>query len=304
MEVSMAEQGRRCAVVFNPTKVTDEFQARVSERLHGAGWPDPMWLSTTEDAPGRGMTAEAVAAQVDLVIAAGGDGTVRIVADGLAGTGIPMGIVPAGTGNLLARNLDIPLDEAKALDVAVEGHTRTIDLIKIAVDDRRPEHYAVMAGVGVDAVIMDETDPRLKAQIGSAAYFIAAARALGRLPIDLRIKIDDHHTHRRKAMICTIGNVGTLTGNLTLIPGAKPDDGFLNIYVASPHRFTHWLRVLVRLVTRRPGSDDHVDEWIGRRVELVLKEPDTYELDGDVLGETRRMVAEIQPGALVVCVPR
>jgi YegS/Rv2252/BmrU family lipid kinase len=299
----MTEPSRRCAVVFNPTKVTDAFQTTVSERLRAAGWPDPIWLSTTEEDPGRGMTAEAVAAEVDLVIAAGGDGTVRIVADGLAGSGIPMGLVPAGTGNLLARNLGVPLDESKALDVAVEGRTRTIDLIKITADDRRAEHYAVMAGIGVDAVIMDETDPGLKAQIGSAAYFIAAARALGRLPIDLRIKIDDHHTHHRKAMICTIGNVGALTGNLTLIPGAKPDDGILNIYVASPHRFTHWLRVLVRLVTRRPHSEDHVDEWVGRRVELVLKEPDTYELDGDVLGETRRLVAEIQPGALVVCVP-
>jgi diacylglycerol kinase (ATP) len=299
----MSEQGRRCAVVFNPTKVTDAFQARVSERLHAAGWPDPMWLSTTKEDPGRSMTAEAIAARVDLVIAAGGDGTVRVVADGLAGTGVPMGVVPAGTGNLLARNLGLPLDESKALDVAVEGHTRTIDLIKITVDDRPSEHYAVMAGVGVDAVIMDETDPALKAQIGSAAYFVAAARALGRLPIDLRIKIDDHHVHHRKAMICTIGNVGTLTGNLTLIPGAKPDDGILNIYVASPHRFTQWILVLVRLVTRRPRSQDHVDEWVGRRVELVLKEPDTYELDGDVLGEARRLVAEIQPGALVICVP-
>jgi diacylglycerol kinase (ATP) len=160
-----------------------------------------------------------------------------------------------------------------------------------------------MAGVGVDAVIMDETDPDLKDQIGSAAYFIAAARALGRLPIDLRIKIDDHHTHHRNAMLCTIGNVGTLTGKLTLIPGAKPDDGILNIYVASPRRFTQWFGVVARLVTGRPRSRDHVDEWVGRRVELVLKEPDTYELDGDVLGESRRLLAEIQPGALIVCVP-
>jgi diacylglycerol kinase (ATP) len=299
----MTEQSMRCAVVFNPTKVTDAFETRVRERLQAAGWPDPLWLSTTAEDPGRSMTAEAVAAGVDLVIAAGGDGTVRIVADGLAGSGIPMGLVPAGTGNLLARNLGLPLDESKALDVAVEGHTRTIDLIKITVDDGRAEHYAVMAGVGVDAVIMDETDPALKAQIGPAAYFVAAARALGRLPIDMRIKIDDHRPHHRKAQLCTIGNVGTLTGNLTLIPGAKPDDGILNVYVASPHQFTQWLWILVRLVTRRPRSRDHVDQWVGRRVELVLKEPDNYELDGDVLGEARRMVAEIQPGALVVCVP-
>ena len=249
------------------------------------------------------MTAEAVAAGVDRVIAAGGDGTVRIVADGLAGTGILMGLVPAGTGNLLARNLGIPLKEAQAIEVALGEHTRTIDLIKITVDDRESEHFAVMAGMGVDAMIMDETNPDLKAKIGSAAYFIAAGKALGRLPMDLRIKIDDHRTHHRRTMIALVGNVSQLTGNITLLPGAAPDDGLLDVYVASPHRFTHWLRVLVRLITRRGHKDDQVDQWRGKRVEVRLRQPDSYQLDGDVVGECRTLIAEIQPGALTVCVP-
>ena len=104
------------------------------------------------------MARQAVAEKVDLVIGAGGDGTIRIVADGLAGTGIVMGLVSAGTGNLLARNLDLPLDEAAALEVAFTGHTRSIDLVQVTVDDGEPEHFAVMAGIGVDAVIMDESD--------------------------------------------------------------------------------------------------------------------------------------------------
>ena len=217
------------------------------------------------------MTAEAVDAGVDRVIAAGGDGTVRIVADGLAGTGILMGLVPAGTGNLLARNLGIPLKEAQEIEVALGEHTRNVDLIKITVDDREPEHFAVMAGMGVDAMIMEETDTDLKAKIGSAAYFIAAGKALGRLPMDLRIKVDDHHTHQRRTMIALIGNVSQLTGNITLIPGAAPDDGLLDVYVASPHRFTHWLRVLIRLITRRRQKDDQVDQWVGKRVEVRLR---------------------------------
>ena len=171
------------------------------------------------------------------------------------------------------------------------------------MDDREPEHFAVMAGMGVDAMIMDETNPDLKAKIGSAAYFIAAGKALGRLPMDLRIKIDDHHTHRRRTMIVVIGNVSQLTGNITLIPGAAPDDGLLDVYVASPHRFTHWFRVLVRLITRRRQKDDQVDQWRGKRVEVRLRQPDSYQLDGDVIGECRTLIAEIQPGALTVCVP-
>jgi diacylglycerol kinase (ATP) len=295
--------GRRCAVVYNPTKVSDDFRDVLSERLGPAGWGEALWLETAEDDPGHSMTARAVTAGVDRVIAAGGDGTVRIVADGLAGTGIPLGIVPAGTGNLLARNLKLPLAEPAAVDVALGEHTRTIDLIKLTVDDHHSEHFAVMAGAGIDAVIMDETNSDLKAKIGPAAYFIAAPRAVGRLPMEISVKVDDNRVHRRRAMVCVIGNVSDLTGNITLIPGAKYDDGYLNVYLASPHRLSHWLRVLGRLATRRPRSDDRVDQWTGKRVEIQLREPDSYQLDGDVVGEFRRMVAEIQPGALTVCVP-
>jgi len=163
------------------------------------------------------MTRQAVAEQADLVVGAGGDGTIRYVADGLAHTGIPMGLVPAGTGNLLARSLDLPLEEVDAINVALGGEVRLIDLVRITVDDRAPEHFAVMAGIGVDAMIMDETDEDLKDKVGSAAYFVAAAKALGRLPVRLTVQLDSNRPVRRHAMLCVIGNVGTLRGNLTLI---------------------------------------------------------------------------------------
>jgi diacylglycerol kinase (ATP) len=294
---------RRCAVIFNPVKVSDGFRDAMSDRLAAARWVDPVWLPTAEDDPGRSMAATAVEQQVDLVVAAGGDGTVRIVADGLANSGIPMGIVPSGTANLLARNLGIPMAEADAIDVVLSGRTRTIDLIKLTIDGREPEHFAVMAGMGIDAMTMDETRPELKDKIGTAAYFVAAAKALGRLPVPMTIKIDNHHTHRRRAMICVVGNVGGLPGNITLIPGAEPDDGQLDVYVASPHRFTQWVRVFARLITRRSNGEDRVDQWRGRRVEVRLDEPDSYQLDGDVVGELRRLVAEVQPQALTVRVP-
>jgi diacylglycerol kinase (ATP) len=139
---------RRCAVVYNPTKISDQFCALLKDRLVRMGWVDTLWLETSAEDPGRAMTQQAVAEGVDLVIGAGGDGTVRIVADGPAHTGTPMGLISAGTANLLARNLDLPLEEVPAIEVALGGHTRVIDLVKIAVGDRPPEHFAVMAGVG------------------------------------------------------------------------------------------------------------------------------------------------------------
>ena len=295
--------GRRCVVIFNPIKISDGFRDAMAARLAAAHWAEPVWLATAEDDPGRSMAATAVEQQVDLVVAAGGDGTVRVVADGLANSGIPMGIVPSGTANLLARNLDIPMAEADAIETVLSGRTRTIDLIKISVDGRESEHYAVMAGMGIDAMIMDETRPDLKDKIGTAAYFVAAARALGRLPVPMRIRVDNHRPHRRRAMICVVGNVGGLPGNITLIPGAKPDDGLLDVYVASPHRLTQWVRVFIGLLTRRPNNEDRVDLWRGRRVEVRLDEPDNYQLDGDKVGELRRLLAEVQPQALSVRVP-
>jgi diacylglycerol kinase (ATP) len=301
--VAPAGERRRCAVVYNPTKISEQFCALLEYRLVRMGWVDTLWLETSAEDPGRAMTQQAVTEDVDLVIAAGGDGTVRIIADGLAHTGTPMGLIPAGTGNLLARNLDLPLEEGPAIDVALGGHTRIIDLVKITVDDRPPEHFAVMAGVGVDAMIMDETDENLKDKVGSAAYFVAAGKAVGRLPVRMTVQLDDHRPVKRDAMVCVVGNVGKLRGNLTLIPGARPDDGVLDLYIASPRRFRHWIKLALRLITRRPKRDDQVDQHSGRRVGIRIDGTDNYQLDGDVVGESTTLTAEIQPGALTVCTP-
>jgi diacylglycerol kinase (ATP) len=214
-----------------------------------------------------------------------------------------MGLVPAGTGNLLARNLDLPLEELDAIEVALGGQVRQIDLVKITVDNRAPEHFAVMAGIGIDAMIMDETDDDLKDTVGSAAYFVAAAKALGRLPIRLMVQLDSNRPVRRHAMLCVIGNVGTLRGNIVLIPGASPDDGLLDLYIASPRRFRHWIKVALRLLTRRAKKDDQVDQYTGKTVRITIDGKDNYQLDGDVIGESTTLNAEIQPGALAICIP-
>jgi diacylglycerol kinase (ATP) len=300
--VEQASQSRRCAVIYNPTKVSDKFHALVEESLQRNGWSNTLWLETSAEDPGRAMTRQAVTEQVDLVIGAGGDGTIRYVADGLAHSGIPVGLVPAGTGNLLARNLDLPLEEVEAIEVALGGQVRLMDLVRITVDDRPPEHFAVMAGIGIDAMMMDETNEDLKDKVGSAAYFVAAGKALGRLPVRMTVQLDNNRPVRRHAMLCVIGNVGTLRGNLTLIPGASPDDGLLDLYIASPRRFRHWAKVALRLITRRPKKDDQVDQHMGKRVRIKIHGKDNYQLDGDVVGDSTTLDAEIQPGALAICV--
>ena len=133
-----ATDQKRCAVIYNPVKVTDwvVFRRHVEYELKTRGWARPLWLETTIDDPGRAQTAQAVAEGVDLVVGAGGDGTVRVICSGLAGTGIPFGVVAAGTSNLLARNLGIPRDEAAALRVAFDGADKAIDLVRLTADGR------------------------------------------------------------------------------------------------------------------------------------------------------------------------
>ena len=99
-----------------------------------------------------------------------------------------------------------------------------------------------------------------------------------------------------------IGNVGTLWGNLTLIPGASPDDGLLDLYIASPRRFRHWIKLALRLITRRAKKDDQVDQRKEEQVRITIDGKDSYQLDGDVIGESTTLFAEIQPGALAICV--
>ena len=153
----------RVAVVVHPLTVPDPsaLRAALADRFVGRGWAAPLWLETTREDSGTRMTARAVAQGVDLVVCCGGDGSVRAVAAALAGTGVPLGVLPTGTGNLLARNLGIPRDLEAAVDVALGGRERTLDLG--AVGDRR---FVVMAGVGFDAAMIADAPAALKDRLG------------------------------------------------------------------------------------------------------------------------------------------
>ncbi len=296
----------RAAVIYNPSKVTDwvTFRRHVEYELKIRGWERALWLETTPEDPGRAMTAQAVAAGVDLVLGAGGDGTIRVICSGLAGTGIRFGLIPAGTGNLLARNIGIPLDEGAALDVAFDGVDKPIDLVRVSVDGGPPDHFAVMAGIGIDAVIMEGTNLDLKKAVGSAAYFVSAARNVNHPALHTTIQVDDHPPFRRRAHVIVIGNVGYLQANIPLIPDARPDDGLLDLLVASPRGAKDWVRITARVLTRRRHTDEQLDRIVGRKVVITVEERDQFQLDGDTVGECGTMVAEVRPGALLLRVPR
>jgi diacylglycerol kinase (ATP) len=315
----------KAAIVVNPVK-TDAAALRAAleaaERRHG--WDETLWLETTADDPGTGQTRQALEQGVDVVIAAGGDGTVRTVAEELHGTDTPLALLPAGTGNLLARNLDLTLDDVEhALDTAFDGDDRPIDVgIAELRDGGRTEKrtYLVMAGIGIDAQMIAATDDDLKAKAGWLAY----AKAIGTVLRDknelrLRYQLDGGRTRSVRAHTVLIGNCGSLPANILLLPEAAVDDGILDIVVLRPEGFVGWVQIVVKIfwengVLRRTsvgrrlmGGDKQVralNYLTGRELILRLDRPQDVELDGDLFGRVSALRTRVDPGSLRVRVPR
>lgn len=295
--------GRRAAVIYNPTKVLDLdlFRRRVGFAMARAGWEPPLWIETLRDDPGHEMALEALGKGVDRVLVAGGDGTARTVCAALAGSGLPVALVPAGTGNLLGRNLGISLDEDEALDVALGGTVTAVDMVRWTVEETVVP-FVVMAGVGLDAQIMRDTNPYLKKVARAGAYVVAGAQQLRMQPFRATVTVDGVVVHDGDAVMALVGNVGRIQGGVALMPAADPTDGVLDVLVASGGG----LRGLVRMATRMSRDDDDAPmrRFRGRRVDVVLDRPVAYQLDGDTEGEALAFTAEVVPGALLVMTPR
>ncbi|MDN4476863.1 diacylglycerol kinase family protein [Demequina sp. SYSU T00192] len=295
--------GKRAAVIYNPTKVLefDQFRRRVGAAMAEAGWEMPVWLETEQDDPGHQMARDARARGVDLVLVAGGDGTVRAVCEELAGGGVPVAIIPAGTGNLLGRNLGVPLDEDEALDTALNGVPQPVDMIRWSAGGTHAT-FAVMAGVGLDAQIMRDTDPRLKKVVKGGAYVVAGIRQVGTEPFKARIKVDGRVVHDGSAIMALVGNVGKLQGGVNLLPEAQAADGRLHVLVARARGVRGWVQLVGTLGKDGPGSP--MRRVSGTRVEAELDREVPFQIDGDTEGSTRAFSAEVLPEALLVMAPR
>lgn len=293
-------------IIVNPTKVedADALRTTVAKACADAGWETPVVIETTKDDPGEGMARDALAQHADVVLSAGGDGTVMAIAAGLVGSGVPLGILPMGTGNLLVRNLGLPLELDEAVAVALTGADRTIDLGSVSVDREESKRiFAVMAGVGFDAAMMKDAPETVKNAVGWPAYLISGFKHLRDRAITAGIRIDDEPPLTRRVRSVIVGNVGKLQGGLELLPDAEPHDGKLDVVVLQPTSHFDWLRVIGRLIAHRKKEDSELERFRGERIEIRLSRPHPSQLDGDPQGDVTRMVVEVVPAALVVRVP-
>ncbi|MBG0741021.1 NAD(+)/NADH kinase [Paeniglutamicibacter antarcticus] len=303
MAQTQPRQGKRAAVVINPIKSPgDDFKPTFSGLCADAGWDEPLWLETTKDDPGRGQTKEALDAGVDVVIAAGGDGTVRCVAGVLAGTDTAMGLVPLGTGNLLARNLGIfstaPVTAARNV---LHGTETKIDVVQARLDDE--EHgriFLVAAGLGYDASIMADAVEGLKDRVGWLAYVESGIRNLSGKPVTARITVDGKEEGHRKVRGVMVGNCGKLMGGVEIFPGAVNTDGILDLLTLAPHGRFGWISVIAGVLGKNKSTNRSVRSLSGKTADIVLDRPQEFQLDGDHLGQATRLRVSVDPLALTI----
>jgi len=300
---------RVAAIIVNPTKFDniEAVHARVTKGCLAAGWAQPLWVETTAQDPGTGQARQAVLDGAALICPLGGDGTVRAVATALVGTETPIGLLSGGTGNLLARNLNLPTDSLDdALRVALTGQNKRIDVGRLTVDqsgehEHPAEHiFLIMAGLGFDAAIMAGAPERLKKTVGPLAYTLSGAKNLRGPQFKVRVKVDDEAEFSRRARTVVIGNCGKITGGLVLMPQAQVDDGWLDAVILSPVGVVGWVAVAGRVISRRRKGHERVDHHRLKSVAIRCDSPEAVQIDGDIIGQARALSATVDPLALVV----
>ncbi|MET0861518.1 MAG: diacylglycerol kinase family protein [Microbacterium sp.] len=316
----------KAALVYNPIKVDAAALRSTVQRLsQQAGWQEPLFYETTIDDLGAEVTRQALQAGADAVLVAGGDGTVRAVTEAMSGTGIPLTIVPSGTGNLLARNLLLPLTDSEAMIRATfDGDRLAVDVGFAAIrrqDGTSEERaFVVMGGMGLDAAMIANTNGDLKKRVGWIAYVDGAARSLPNAkPFRVMYQIAGHRLHSARVQSVLFANCGSLPAGLELIPEASVSDGELDIVIFQPKGPLGWLLVWRRVawdnsflrrfragreVLALRTKDNSVLYSRGAGVDVATSPAQPVQLDGDEFGEAVQIVTRVSPGGLIVTVPK
>lgn len=271
----------------------DDLRTALAER----GVTDPIWYQVPKSKKASDKAKKAVAKGAEVLLVWGGDGTVRRCLDAVAGTGVPIGILPAGSANLLAANLGIREDFDAALETALHGSVRLLDLGVL-----NGERFAVMAGSGFDAVMVRNADDR-KDQLGRFAYILSGINALSTDRVVTRIDVDGHRWFNGWASCILVGNVGVVTGGLAVFPDAQPDDGELEIGIVTAKGPWEWARVFTGVVRRKPGRSPLVRTTKGKHFEVRLARALPYEVDGGDRDPAKHLDIHVQPSAAAFRVP-
>jgi len=218
--------------------------------------------------------------------------------DVMAGSGATMAIVPAGTANLFASNLEIPQDIAAAVEIGLRGRTRTLDVGKL-----NGERFAVMAGAGIDARMIKDADGNLKERFGRLAYIWTASKNLRTEPFEATIEVNDELWYQGTASCILLGNVGSLFGGVEAFDGASPEDGLLEVGVTNAEGLGQWARTVARTAVGSTAKSPFVQVTKAKKVTASFDRKVPYELDGGDRKKVKKLKAKVDPAAIVVAVP-
>ena len=286
------------AVVIHAGKTFGGGLEELRKVLAEAGHSKPLWYEVRKSREAPKAVRKAVKQGAKLVFVWGGDGMVQRCIDALHGSEVPIAILPAGTGNLLATSLGIPKDVAEATEIGLHGEHRTLDLGVM-----NGERFAAMAGTGFDAIMVNDTDSDEKEKLGRVAYLRSSLKAMRAKSVRMRIRLDGEVWFRGKASCVLIGNIGTVTGGLEVFADASPSDGELDLGVVTAKNAWQWVRVFSEMAMGRSDESHLIEKGRGKRIDVKLKRKRIYELDGGARPRTRRLKVRIEAGSITICVP-
>jgi YegS/Rv2252/BmrU family lipid kinase len=290
---------RKVAVVAHTGKTLDGGLDQLRRCLTDQGIDELLWYEVPKSKKAPKQVRKALDADVDLLVVWGGDGMVQRTIDVVAGHKTPLAVIPAGTGNLLATNLGVPPTLTGAVDVAFHGERRRIDLGKV-----NGEYFAVMAGIGFDGAMIADADRDLKDRLGKLAYVWTGLRHVQGEAPRAKVTIDGVTWFDDEASCVLVGNVGRITGGIRAFDDARPDDGWLDVGVATAQGAWEWARALGTMAVGRSDRSPFVRMTRARRVDIKLASKLEYELDGGAREPAKRLTVKVAPQAVTICVPR
>jgi diacylglycerol kinase (ATP) len=266
--------------------------------LDAEGVTAPLWHEVKKSRRAPEHARRAAARGVDVLFVWGGDGTVQRCIDAVAGTDTAVAILPAGTANLLAMNLQVPDDITEAVQIGLHGDRRRMDTGSV-----NGEHFTVMAGAGFDARMISEADRGLKDRLGRAAYLYTGMRNLGARRMKATVEVDGKRFFKGRVSCVLTANVGTIMGGIEAFPGARPDDGLLELGVVTAKNPVEWARVFGRLTLGRAENSPFAEVTRGAKIKIRFDRKVPYELDGGARPARRQMRIKARPRSITLCVP-
>jgi diacylglycerol kinase (ATP) len=286
------------AVVAHSGKVLGGGLPELRAELTRAGHPDVLWYEVPKSRKAPAAAKRALKDGADLVFVWGGDGTIQRVVDSVAGAGATLALLPAGTANLLARNLGIPIDLSGAVEVGLHGDRRALDTGTV-----NGEHFAVMSGVGLDAFMIKAADSGLKDKVGRVAYVWTGAKALSRGRTKATVRVDGSVWFKGKTSCVLVGNIQQVLGGITFFDAAEPDDGVLDVGVITAKGSVEWARTLSRVAVGKAAKSPFIQVSTGKKISVELSSATPYELDGGDRPKTKKLRFVVHPSSITVCVP-